>query len=102
MDYTGDALILGEDALKGACGAMTATFAAGTCTRAKALGSCDIGKGQVRTYYPSEANTAESAKSDCDLLDGKRSEDSPQFLQTPRLQPDAGVGPLELEQQLVS
>jgi hypothetical protein len=71
MDYSGDALILGEDALKGMCAAMSGSLAPGRCTAAKSLGSCDLSKGQVKTYYPSESNTADSAKSDCDLHDGK-------------------------------
>src|SRR3954465_12093026 len=54
MDYSGDALILGEAALKGMCGAMSGNLASGKCTTAKSLGSCDMSKGQVKTYYPSD------------------------------------------------
>jgi hypothetical protein len=71
MDYSGDALMLGEAGLKGMCGAMGGSLASGKCTTAKALGSCDLSKGQVKTYYPSEDNNAGGAKSDCDLHDGK-------------------------------
>lgn len=71
FDYSGDALVLGEDALKGACGAMSGTFTGGKCSTTKAVGACNMGKGQVKTYYASESNTADSAKSDCDLHDGK-------------------------------
>jgi hypothetical protein len=70
-EYSGSALVLGEAALQGACGAMSGTFAAGKCSTDKALGSCDLGKGQVKTYYASTDNTADSVKSDCDLHDGK-------------------------------
>ena len=71
MDYSGDALVLGEEPLKGGCSAMSGSFGPGKCTTAKALGSCKLSRGQVKTYYPSESNTADSAKSDCDLHDGK-------------------------------
>jgi hypothetical protein len=71
LDYSGDALILGEGALKGMCGAMGGSLGSAKCTSTKSLGSCDLSKGQVKTYYPSENNTADSAKSDCDLHDGK-------------------------------
>lgn len=71
LDYSGDAIILGEDGLRGMCGAMSGTLASGACSTAKALGSCNLGKGQVKTYYASETNNAASAKSDCDLHDGK-------------------------------
>lgn len=70
-DYSGDALVLGEAALQGACSAMSGTFATGSCSTAKAVGSCNLGKGQVKIYYPSEGNSGDGAKSDCDLHDGK-------------------------------
>ncbi len=73
-EYSGDALILGDEALKGACEAMSGAFATGTCSRDKSLGSCGQGKGQLKIYYPSSGdmgNTPDSVKSDCDLFDGK-------------------------------
>lgn len=77
MDYSGDALVLGADALKGTCGAMSGTFGAGTCSAAKSVGTCNLGKGLVKTYYPNENNTADAAKSDCDLHDGKYTAGTP-------------------------
>lgn len=77
LTYSGDALVLGDGALKGACGAMSGNFAAGSCSTAKALGSCDIGGGQVKTYVPSESTTADDARSDCALHDGKYTAGTP-------------------------
>jgi hypothetical protein len=71
MDYAGEALVIGEAALQGTCSAMSGAFATGACSKDKALGSCNLGKGVVKTYYPSESNTPDAARSDCDLHDAK-------------------------------
>ncbi|HUS64811.1 MAG TPA: hypothetical protein VMZ28_09735 [Kofleriaceae bacterium] len=70
-EYSGEATVLGETALKGGCDALEATFAEGTCPRDNSLGTCDMGKGQVTVYYPTEGdmgNTPDSAKSDCETI----------------------------------
>src|SRR5690349_4929579 len=74
-EYSGDALVAGEGIHKGACAALEGTFGEGACTRDNALGTCDMGKGIVTVYYPTEGdmgNTAESVKSDCEtIMEGK-------------------------------
>lgn len=74
-EYSGKALVLGEAGLKGGCDAMDGAFGEGACSRDNALGTCELGEGQVSVYYPTEGdmgNTADSSKGNCvDIMEGK-------------------------------
>jgi hypothetical protein len=66
-EYTGASGSIGETHLRGMCEIMEGTFASTPCPTEKSLGTCDMGKGQIKTYYPGGVmeNTAADAKDDC-------------------------------------
>lgn len=72
-EYSGDALVVGVDVLKGACDGLGGTFAKGACPTADLLGRCVLSGGTVDLYYPSPAHQdAAAARQDCvDLYRGK-------------------------------
>lgn len=72
-EYSGDALVLGADFVKGSCDAMEGAFAKEACPKDGRLGNCELKAGTVTVYYPSAGNpNAEVAKKDCvDIYTGK-------------------------------
>jgi hypothetical protein len=72
-EYSGDALVLGADFVKGSCDAMEGAFAKEPCPKDGRLGTCELKPGTVTVYYPSAVNpNAEAAKKDCvDIYTGK-------------------------------
>lgn len=72
-EYSGDALVLGPDFLKGSCDAMQGAFAKQACPKDGRLGTCELRAGTVTVYYPSTGNPdVATAKKDCvDIYTGK-------------------------------
>jgi hypothetical protein len=67
VDYTQEAMVLGEEAMRGLCTGTNGVFATSPCPTDRMIGTCATSGGQLHRYYAGEplSFTVDSASSDC-------------------------------------